>query len=118
VGFVVEKVSLEQAFCEYFGFPCHFSFHHLSRLIITILRSWYNGPSSEKRTKWTVSPHPTNKINMLLSRSLQMPEQPGVRAAMVHYKDERKESDGGNKIDIKSNNKSSETATFTLSHRN
>jgi hypothetical protein len=29
VGFVVDKVALEQIFCEYFGFPCQFSFHLL-----------------------------------------------------------------------------------------
>jgi hypothetical protein len=27
VGFVVDKVALEQASSEYFGFPCQFSFH-------------------------------------------------------------------------------------------
>jgi hypothetical protein len=29
VEFVVEKVALGQVFSEYFGFPCHFSFHQL-----------------------------------------------------------------------------------------
>jgi hypothetical protein len=29
VGFVVDKVALEQLFSEYFGFPCQFSFHRL-----------------------------------------------------------------------------------------
>jgi hypothetical protein len=29
VGFVVEKVALEQVFSEYFGFSCQFSFHRL-----------------------------------------------------------------------------------------
>jgi hypothetical protein len=29
VGFVVNKVALEQVFSEYFGFPCQFSFHRL-----------------------------------------------------------------------------------------
>jgi hypothetical protein len=29
VGFVVNKVALEQAFSEYFGFPCQSSFHRL-----------------------------------------------------------------------------------------
>jgi hypothetical protein len=29
VGFVVEKMALEQVFSEYFGFPCQFSFHLL-----------------------------------------------------------------------------------------
>jgi hypothetical protein len=29
VGFVVDKVALEQFFSEYFGFPCQFSFHRL-----------------------------------------------------------------------------------------
>jgi hypothetical protein len=31
VGFVVDKVELEQVFSEYFGFPCQFSFHQLLR---------------------------------------------------------------------------------------
>jgi hypothetical protein len=26
VGFVVDKVALEQVFSEHFGFPCQFSF--------------------------------------------------------------------------------------------
>jgi hypothetical protein len=29
VGFVVDKVALEQVFSEYFGFPCQISFHRL-----------------------------------------------------------------------------------------
>jgi hypothetical protein len=29
VGFVVDKVALEQVFSEYFGFPCQSSFHQL-----------------------------------------------------------------------------------------
>jgi hypothetical protein len=29
VGFVVDKVALEQVFSEYVGFPCQFSFHPL-----------------------------------------------------------------------------------------
>jgi hypothetical protein len=29
VGFVVDKVVLEQVFSEYFGFPCQSSFHQL-----------------------------------------------------------------------------------------
>jgi hypothetical protein len=29
VGFVVDKVTLGQFFCEYFGFPCQSSFHQL-----------------------------------------------------------------------------------------
>jgi hypothetical protein len=29
VGFVVDKVALEQVFSEYFGFPCKSSFHQL-----------------------------------------------------------------------------------------
>jgi hypothetical protein len=29
VGFVVDKVALEQVFSEYFGFPCPSSFHQL-----------------------------------------------------------------------------------------
>jgi hypothetical protein len=30
VGFVVGKVTLEQVFYEYFGFPCQFSFHQIT----------------------------------------------------------------------------------------
>jgi hypothetical protein len=29
VGFMVDKVALEQVFSEYFGFPCQFSFYLL-----------------------------------------------------------------------------------------
>jgi hypothetical protein len=29
VGFVVDKVALEQVFSKYFDFPCQFSFHRL-----------------------------------------------------------------------------------------
>jgi hypothetical protein len=29
VGFVVDKVALEQVFSEYFGFQCQFSFHQM-----------------------------------------------------------------------------------------
>jgi hypothetical protein len=29
VGFVVDKVALEQVFSEYFSLPCQFSFHRL-----------------------------------------------------------------------------------------
>jgi hypothetical protein len=29
VGFVVDEVTLEKVFSEYFDFPCQFSFHHL-----------------------------------------------------------------------------------------
>jgi hypothetical protein len=54
VGFVVDKVALEQAFSEYFGFPCQFSFHqllhyhpHLSSGAGTIDQKWpqYKGLS-------------------------------------------------------------------------
>jgi hypothetical protein len=31
LGFVVDKVALEQVFSEYFGFPCQSSFHQLLR---------------------------------------------------------------------------------------
>jgi hypothetical protein len=34
MGFVVDKVALGQVFSEYFGFPCQFSFHGYSTLII------------------------------------------------------------------------------------
>jgi hypothetical protein len=54
VGFVVDKVALEQVFSEYFGFPCQSSFHqflhnhsHLSSGAGTIGQKWpqYKGLS-------------------------------------------------------------------------
>jgi hypothetical protein len=54
VGFVVDKVALEQVFSEYFGFPCQSSFHHLlhnhphlSSGAVTIGQKWpqYKGLS-------------------------------------------------------------------------
>jgi hypothetical protein len=35
VGFVVDKVGLEQVFSEYFGFPCQSSFHYFSTITLT-----------------------------------------------------------------------------------
>jgi hypothetical protein len=36
VGFVVDKVALEQVFSEYFGFPCQNSFYQfLSTITLT-----------------------------------------------------------------------------------
>jgi hypothetical protein len=35
VGFVVDKVALEQAFSEYFGFPANFHSNNLSTITIT-----------------------------------------------------------------------------------
>jgi hypothetical protein len=47
VGFVVDKMALEQVFSEYFGFPCKSSFHqllhnhpHLSHGAGTIGQKW------------------------------------------------------------------------------
>jgi hypothetical protein len=37
VGFVGDKVALEQVFSEYFGFPCKFSFTNSSTIIIIII---------------------------------------------------------------------------------
>jgi hypothetical protein len=34
VGFVVDKVALEQVFSEYFGFPCQFLFRNFSTITI------------------------------------------------------------------------------------
>jgi hypothetical protein len=42
VGFVVDKVALGQVFSEYFGFPCHSSFHQTPSLSIS--RGRYNRP--------------------------------------------------------------------------
>jgi hypothetical protein len=36
VGFVVDKVALEQVFSEYFGFPCQSFFCQFSILLITL----------------------------------------------------------------------------------
>jgi hypothetical protein len=58
VGFVVDKVALGQGFSEYFGFPCHSSFHqllhnhHLSSRAGTIGQEW---PTYQVDS---VSPHP------------------------------------------------------------
>jgi hypothetical protein len=57
VGFMVDKVALEQVFYEHFGFPCQYSFHQL--LHRQGLVQW---ASSGRSTKWTQS-HPTNKNN-------------------------------------------------------
>jgi hypothetical protein len=61
VGFVVDKVALEQVFPEYFGFPCQFalhrllhSHHHLSSGAGAV------GQNSGHSTKWTHS-HPMKK---------------------------------------------------------
>jgi hypothetical protein len=35
VGFVVDKVALEQVFSEYFGFPCQFNSTNFSTITIT-----------------------------------------------------------------------------------
>jgi hypothetical protein len=63
VGFVVDKVALGQVFCEYFGFPCQFSFHrllhnyhHLSSGAGTIGQLW---PTYQVDS---VSPHPEENI--------------------------------------------------------
>jgi hypothetical protein len=42
VGFVVDKVAVEQVFSEYVGFPCQSSFHRI--LHLTITRGRYNRP--------------------------------------------------------------------------
>jgi hypothetical protein len=62
VGFVVDKVALRQIFSEYLGFPCQFSFHNYTILIIIIIilnitRGWYSRPSSGRSTK-RIRSHP------------------------------------------------------------
>jgi hypothetical protein len=37
VGIVVDKVALGQVFFDYFSFPCSFTFHHCSKIIIIII---------------------------------------------------------------------------------
>jgi hypothetical protein len=45
VGFVVDKVALGQVFCDYFGFPCQFSFHGIApQSPSSIIWDWYNRP--------------------------------------------------------------------------
>jgi hypothetical protein len=43
MGFVVDKVALGQIFCEYFGFPCQFSFHQLLAFNIIIVIIYHPG---------------------------------------------------------------------------
>jgi hypothetical protein len=78
VGFVVEKVALEQVFSEYFGFPCQSSFHrllhnhhHLSSGAGTIGQQW---PSYQVDS---VSPHPEKlkKTCFLFSEKKWMKEK-------------------------------------------
>jgi hypothetical protein len=47
VGFVVDRVALGQVFCEYFGFPCQFSFHGLLQNQTFINPGWYNRPTQQ-----------------------------------------------------------------------
>jgi hypothetical protein len=58
---MVDKVTLEQIFFKYFGFPCQSSFHQLlhghHNLVIW---GWYNMPESDSNTKWAQS-HPMRK---------------------------------------------------------
>jgi hypothetical protein len=44
VEFVVDKVEMGQVFCEYFGFPCQFSFKPTAPKSSSINRGWYNRP--------------------------------------------------------------------------
>jgi hypothetical protein len=62
VGFVVDKVALGQAFSEYIGFLCKFSFNRPIHTITIIVWGWYNRSNSGLRAKWTQSqPTPRNK---------------------------------------------------------
>jgi hypothetical protein len=58
VGFVVDKVALGQVFSEYFGFPCHSSFHQLlhnhpqlSSGAFTTGQKWLQYPTPLKKLK-------------------------------------------------------------------
>jgi hypothetical protein len=55
VGFVADKLALEQVFSEYFGLPCQSSFHQLLHNHHHLVQQANSGRS----TKWTQS-HPTN----------------------------------------------------------
>jgi hypothetical protein len=59
MGFVVDKVALWQVFCEYFGFPCQFTFH---RLLHTHLSSGAGttGQIVADVPSGLISPHPKN----------------------------------------------------------
>jgi hypothetical protein len=70
VGFVVDKVSLGQAFSEHFCFPCQF--------YLFIIRGWYSRPSSGRLTKCTQAhppPHIKYGIICEASGSTQKPSQ-------------------------------------------
>jgi hypothetical protein len=67
VGFVVNKVALEQVFSEYFGFPFQFSFHlllhfhhYLSSGTGTIGQLVADVPSG-----LSLTPHQENKKNLI-----------------------------------------------------
>jgi hypothetical protein len=63
MGYMVDKMALEQVFSEYFGFSSQFAFHDCFTIIIIIIWGWYSRPSSGSSTKWTQS-HPMRKIKM------------------------------------------------------
>jgi hypothetical protein len=67
VGFVVAKVALGQVLSEYFGFPCQLSFH---QTLHTHLSGDGTRRISGRRTKRTVSPHPTLKKTYHLTKAV------------------------------------------------
>jgi hypothetical protein len=58
VVFVVEEVALGQVFSEYFGFPCHSSFHQFlhNHHHLSIIWGWYNRPVVAAVPRDSVSP--------------------------------------------------------------
>jgi hypothetical protein len=62
VGFVVDKVSLEQVYSEYFSFPLPILIPPTAPHSSSIIRDWYNRPVGGRRTKWTQSPSPQRNV--------------------------------------------------------
>jgi hypothetical protein len=60
MGFVVDKMALEQVFSEYFGFSCKFSFHRL-------LHTRYHPGLAQKANQW-----PTYQVDTVSSLSKEL----------------------------------------------
>jgi hypothetical protein len=84
VGFLADKVALGQAFSDYFGFPCQFSFqrlihlhHHLSSGAGTIGQTVADVPSGLSLTP----PQETNYVQkQVVGKKPAIPNEPRVGA--------------------------------------
>jgi hypothetical protein len=87
VGFVVDKVVLEQVCSEYFGFLCLSlhpllnTHHHPSSLINSV---WYNRPNSGGRTKWTQTRLTLKKKKKKKKKKNTVAENPVKNLLMLH----------------------------------